>query len=181
MNRRTAILGVGSIAIGSTAVLGSGAFSSVDAQRSISINVADDSIAYLAIEVLNDDIASVSDDVLQLTVDEQLSETGGKGVGVDSEYKFRNVFSVTNQGTNPVVLYGDEDGNTEPYVQLLSGDTELTKSYAADETSRDTISPGQTSDPLSIAIGTGTLDRKEHSIDFTITAATEEELDTHGP
>ncbi|MFB6122039.1 MAG: LamG domain-containing protein, partial [Haloferacaceae archaeon] len=47
MKRRQLLLGLGSVA-GAGSVLGSGAFTSVSADRSVTVNVADDANAFLA-------------------------------------------------------------------------------------------------------------------------------------
>lgn len=53
MNRRKALIGIGSLAVGSGAALGSGAFTSVTADRDVTVETAGDSSAYL--QLVGDD------------------------------------------------------------------------------------------------------------------------------
>ncbi|MEF8900809.1 MAG: twin-arginine translocation signal domain-containing protein [Halovenus sp.] len=50
MNRRKFLVGVGSAAAAGSAVLGSGAFTRVEAQRSVTVQVAEDPNAYLGMD-----------------------------------------------------------------------------------------------------------------------------------
>ena len=50
MKRRQFILGTGAAAAGGSALLGSGAFSSVEAERDVTVEVADDADGYLGLE-----------------------------------------------------------------------------------------------------------------------------------
>ena len=55
MNRRQALIGIGTLAVGSGAALGSGAFTSVEANRDVSVVTAGDADAALGIEDATDD------------------------------------------------------------------------------------------------------------------------------
>jgi len=106
MKRRNFIVGLGALSAGSAAALGTGAFSSVEAERDVSVELADDAQAYLAIEGTSDYAEENEDGVLELEFGDL--EEGGDGVGEDSSYFFgsgnpdRNVFTVQNQGTQTV-------------------------------------------------------------------------------
>jgi len=50
MQRRNLLIGMGSIAAGGAATIGTGAFTSVEADRSVDVNVSDDAGAYLRLE-----------------------------------------------------------------------------------------------------------------------------------
>jgi len=129
MNRRNFVAGLGALTAGGGAALGTGAFSSVEAERSVSVEVADDANAYLALEATSEYATENGDGVLELDFGTDLGTTNsgddlGEHVGNDSSYVFgsgaqdRNVFTVRNQGTNKVkispqyqVLRFDKDGN----------------------------------------------------------------------
>lgn len=128
MNRRSLIAGIGALSTGSAAALGTGAFSSAEAQRSVSVQVADDASAYLAIESTSQ-YADGSGDAIALDfgtlVEDQDGNDLGEHVGENSSTVFgsgaadRNVFTVRNQGRNKVkispqyqVLRFDSDGNS---------------------------------------------------------------------
>ena len=123
MKRRNFIVGLGALSAGGAAALGTGAFSSVEAERDVSVELADDADAYLALEATSDYAEENENGVLELEFGDL--EDHGDGVGEDSSYFFgsgdpeRNVFTVQNQGTQTVevtpayqVLRFDSDGNS---------------------------------------------------------------------
>jgi hypothetical protein len=104
MNRRKYLATLGSLAAGGAAAVGTGAFTSVSADRQVSVQVAGDDAALLALEPCDDpngDYASIDDG--QFTLD--IPNLNGTAFT-----RIDNVFRVTNQGTQPVVLYIEEDG-----------------------------------------------------------------------
>ena len=122
MKRRNFIAGLGALSAGGAAALGTGAFSSVEAERDVSVELADDANAYLALEATSDYAEANEDGMLELDFGDL--EDHGDGVGEDSSYIFgsgnpeRNVFTVENQGTQDVnvtpdqqLIAFDEDGN----------------------------------------------------------------------
>lgn len=123
MKRRSFAIGIGALSVGGAAAVGTGAFSSAEATRDVSVDVADDADAYLAMRS-ESDYAVVEDGVLELDFGKDLGEDLGEHVGEDSWYQFGNpsddywVFSVENQGTQEVelspgrqALRFDGDGN----------------------------------------------------------------------
>lgn len=83
MNRRTLLLGLGSTAAGTAAVLGTGAFSAAQVRgRDVDIAVTNDSDALIGL-VPNPEVAGVHDDGGELTID--LDETG---INQNSTYQF---------------------------------------------------------------------------------------------
>jgi hypothetical protein len=106
MKRRKFIIGTGALAAGSAAAVGSGAFTSVQADRSVSVNVAGDDSALLALEPCesspNGDYASIGEDG-QFTLD--IPNLNGNAFT-----RIDDVFKITNQGTQPVVVYIQELG-----------------------------------------------------------------------
>ena len=129
MKRRNFIIGTGALAAGGGAALGTGAFSAATAERDISVEVADDADAYLALES-DSEYAEEVDGVIELDLGQDLGEDQGEHVGLDSSYFFGsgdsdyNVFTVENQGTEEVqvepifqAFYFDEDGDQIEFVK----------------------------------------------------------------
>lgn len=112
---------------GSAAVVGSGAFSSVSAQRTVEVNVAGDASALLGIrrarEAGNDgdqgsDDESTSPSDATANADEYVntsgdtvsldftgSSQGATGVNQNAETKFKNLLDFLNNGTQHIELY----------------------------------------------------------------------------
>ncbi|MDL0125257.1 hypothetical protein PNQ92_07505, partial [Halobacterium salinarum] len=109
MKRRNFVLGLGALAAGSGAAVGTGAFSTVQAERDIGIDVAGDSDAYLAIEPgdENGDYltgADTSAAALDFTSGNDQVTGGGEGLNANALSTFADVFSIRNQGTQDVEL-----------------------------------------------------------------------------
>jgi hypothetical protein len=89
MKRRNFLVGAGAAAIGGSALLGSGAFSEVNAQRQVTVQVAEDPNAYLGMDdcqdsngntTPNSSFASIDDDG-HLQVDMTPSNPGRRRAG----------------------------------------------------------------------------------------------------
>ena len=111
MKRRNFIAGLGALSAGSAAAVGTGAFSSVEADRDINVEIAGDAEAYLAFESSGEYATVDNDGVLELDFGDL--DDLGDGVGEDSTYFFGSpqtedekdrVFEVRNQGTGEVEL-----------------------------------------------------------------------------
>lgn len=128
MNRRQLLAGVGAVAAGGAA-LGTGAFTSADADRSVSVGVADEDQAYLALEptqsengtFVNQDTSA--NDELSIDINDAAgTQDDGNGVGLSSVYEFDDVFRVENQGTQEIdVSIGELAGDDfDPDVSGLT-------------------------------------------------------------
>lgn len=115
MKRRQLLAGLGATAAGG-AVVGTGAFTSTTAQRSVSVSVADEEDAYLSLDDTlpdaRDDNSAYSEQIgsqgNELVLDFNGNNIGsGQGVGKDSEYEFDNLFAIENQGTQSVFVQID--------------------------------------------------------------------------
>ena len=113
MKRRQVILGLGAIATGGSALIGSGAFSSVEAERDISVEVAGDDSAYLRLGPCTDEDGNekpngaytVQDDGLfGIALTEENDNVDGDGVNPEARSTFHNVFEMCNQGTQEVCI-----------------------------------------------------------------------------
>jgi len=107
MERRKFMIGAGSTAIGASAIVGSGAFSTVWANRDVEAEVVGDSDANLGLEVRKQRYAGYDGNQFHLDID-RLNE--------DANTRLHNVFWVRNNGTNDVsveVHELDKDGNLD--------------------------------------------------------------------
>jgi len=120
MERRKFLLGVGGSAIGGGALLGSGAFSRIESQRRVKIQVAKDPDAYLGLDECPGSANSSYtglDDSGHLEIDmspdnPNIGEAGaddaaGLGVNSDSFTYFDNLFQICNQGKEAAGIWID--------------------------------------------------------------------------
>lgn len=137
MKRRKLLLGL-SATVSAGAAMGTGAFTSVSAERNVSVSVADDKAAFLKLEQRGSGRRSYEDGSVETVAfdipgpDE--SEYGGTdpdGVGADSVYRFgedaahdeAGLFSVENQGTQPVKVYATQPEGSGPGVAIFNAET----------------------------------------------------------
>jgi len=115
MQRRKFIAGLGSLAAAGAAGIGTGAFTSVSADRSVSIATAGDANAFLGFTKAQDGDGNVYPNAQeyveisngQVSLDFTSSEdTSGSASGINKNAKstFDNLFDITNNGTQEVVL-----------------------------------------------------------------------------
>ncbi len=104
MDRRRFLLGAGGAAIGGSALLGSGAFTRVESQRAVTIQVAEDPDAYLGMQGCpdspNQSYTNI-DDQGHLEVDmtdANPTDADGEGINSDSRSYFDDVFQICNNG-----------------------------------------------------------------------------------
>jgi hypothetical protein len=110
MQRRKFIAGMGSLAAAGAAGIGTGAFTSVSADRTLTVDVAGDASAYLALEPSdgpNAEFATETGDTLEINFTD--SEEGGSGLNEDARTVIRDVFKITNQGTQDVFVWVEND------------------------------------------------------------------------
>ena len=147
MNRRTFVVGVGALAAGGAAAIGTGAFDSVEAERTVTAELSDDADAYLALESTGSHSELDGNGRLKLMDINGLSnDGGGQGVGGDSEYYFDGVFRVTNQGAETVHFY------VAALDEFTDGNDELEEIYVYEDGARGTPLDG---DAGAIELGSG--------------------------
>ena len=144
MDRRKFLVGLGSASVGGSALIGSGAFSRVEAQRSVTIEVAEDPDAYLGLDkcrypdyegehVPNGSYAHLDDHGhLEILMNEDNphhpDDDLGAGVNSESQTWFHNVFQICNQGKDTVCVHIEEfetlenDPDYGPTVDFYLGD-----------------------------------------------------------
>lgn len=108
MERRKFLIGTGALAAGGAAALGSGAFSRVESDRDVSIQVATDKYAYVGFNSLNntnsqnytgyDDNGHFYIDIGKIPEDEYDGRRTGAGVNSNSTTWFERLFRLCNQG-----------------------------------------------------------------------------------
>ena len=111
MNRRQLLAGFGAAAAGSGAALGTGAFTTAQANRDVSVNVTGDASAYVALNSQTE-YAIQNGDQLKLDFSQTVSG-GGSGIGKSSSIVVGDtnpnnseppIFTLTNQGTQEVEI-----------------------------------------------------------------------------
>ena len=101
MERRKFILGAGSTAIGASAVIGSGAFTSAEVRdRDVEVDVAEDSAGFVELSSLDEDYAEETDEgKLRLSFQGDLNgifDGEAEGVNTHSYFTFDDVFQIRN-------------------------------------------------------------------------------------
>lgn len=136
MERRKFVLGLGSLAAGGAAAMGTGAFSVKAKNREFTANVAGDKAAYLGLDARESPYARQTSDG-KLAVSLQ-GNGRGEGLNQDAITTIDKLFVVKNQGTEAVdvtVSLDDYSGHVTPYAR---GDTDF--DLSANSVS---LSPGQ--------------------------------------
>jgi hypothetical protein len=123
MKRRHVIAALGTLAGGSALVTGTGAFTSVEANRDVSVQVADDASAFLRMaaagEGNNEYITTNSGELgIDLTSNNPTT-AGGKGVNANATTVIADLFEIQNQGTQEI----DVEVTPLSFVETSSGDT----------------------------------------------------------
>lgn len=109
MQRRNFLIGVSSTAVAGSALLGTGAFSRVESQRNVAIQVATDDEAYLGMSVIDDSLNStnfaeldgnghLAIDIGDFGADGDYDYDTGVGVNSDSFTYFDDLFRLCNNG-----------------------------------------------------------------------------------
>jgi hypothetical protein len=108
MNRRKFIATLGVVTAGTSGAVGTGAFTSVSADRSVSVETASDANAFLALEPspgANGNYATTEDGMLAIQLDGSDNTPEGNGVNNNAETIIKDVFRMRNQGTQRVYVY----------------------------------------------------------------------------
>jgi len=118
MNRRNVLIGLGTVAAGGGAVLGTGAFSTVEAQRTVDIQTSGDSEAVVQFS-LSGQIAGSDNDTIKFDT---------KDINADAITKFDGALTITIPGSTRGTTYEVEitDGSED--------DNDILKNSSADET-----------------------------------------------
>ena len=156
VSRRTTILGLGGLLVGGGALLGTGAFNTIEAQRSVSLETAGDANAFLGLEILDGAVVDETDGTIEFDL------------LADATTTYEDLINVRNNGTQTVtslrfefIVEGAEqdDGAAEDALKIISGDAtidavdELNLLFESDagDAGDDELAPGQAV-PIGIAI-----------------------------
>lgn len=148
MQRRKFVVGLGSLTAGGAAAMGTGAFTRAGLNdRNADIRVTTDQSAFLALRPTgsNDSNKYVSFGTDQLSVDIDSDAAGaGSGVNENSNYYFKNLFKIVNQGSQPVTVTiegadSSDAGKRLKWVNQNGGGDGATKGSV----SGTTIAPGE--------------------------------------
>lgn len=101
LTRRNTIIGLGTIAASAGVIGGSGAFDSVEADRSVEVSVAGDAEALLKLDPTNDTIAQENDGILYFELNENLGENAA--INDNATTKFKNAIRITNNGPDQTI------------------------------------------------------------------------------
>lgn len=161
MKRRVLIAGIGAAVTGAGGILGTGAFTSVDADRTATVAVAQENESFLAIfpsdgqpngTFATQGAGNGAEEIGLDFNDAGGTSSGSQGVGTDSTYIFDDVFRVENQGTQDV--YIDIASLTD--IPLKSGGGspgDVTVEFIAkDESGNRTVIDGSNAD-LTVPVG----------------------------
>jgi len=155
MERRKFLIGAGSAAVGASALVGSGAFTSVQANRTVTIGTADDSDAYLAFDQsnsVNEDYAGVNEDGT-VFIDLDNNSVMGDGLNTESTTQINDIFKIKNQGTQAVVVYVDPSSIQNSNRTTSSGfgiDPQASNRPNGDYTNTSGVSGGVEDDQISL-------------------------------
>lgn len=141
MKRRHFLLGIGSAVAVSSAALGTGAFTSVEANRRLEVETAGDNNALLALKQLGDGTDDLNGRSLEGGSPEQvafsfpgtgeLEDDSDLGLGADSVYEFdrdsgesddsepvEGLLRIINQGTQSVRVYSQFETDSQLEIEL---------------------------------------------------------------
>jgi hypothetical protein len=182
MQRRNLLIGMGSLAAGGAATIGTGAFTSVKADRSVDINTTGDANAFLSIERATDGSGNVTPNAgeyvegnqnngtlsIDLASADDTSNSGASGINKNAKTIFDNLLDITNNGTQDVVLSVDSDliasqgGFLGIYAENSQGDSSDNTGLSSSDTSQTTtLTPGEAATNIGIYIPKGNTDQVE--------------------
>ena len=122
MQRRKFVIGMGALASGAAAAVGTGAFNITRTDRSISVNVTADSDAYLGLESTSA-YAEERGGELEVAFDGSIDGQNGEGLGQNANYVFTDVFAIKNNGTDDIAVTLSDS------LDSISWDTEFPRAY----------------------------------------------------
>jgi hypothetical protein len=150
MRRRKMLIGLGSLAAGGAAATGTGAFTSVTADRTITVNTANDNDAFLQLtpsDGENGAYAEQDGGTLEIAFDGSNTDSGeptGNGINDNAKTIIRDVFDITNQGTQAVFVW--IEGLGDDPVGVFSDDVASGTAVGNGDTGMGPNNPGATPD-----------------------------------
>ena len=135
-SRRSVLIGLGSLVAGGGALLGTGAFTTVTAERTVSIETTGDASGFLGLEAADridnsgtnqsnastganqNEYVQETGETIQINLDggsDEDADDNGTGLNQNAKTTFRNLVTITNNGTQTVTnltLDIEEDSGT---------------------------------------------------------------------
>ena len=104
LTRRNALIGLGTVAAGAGVVGGSGAFTQVEAERTVNISTAGDGSAALTLEGTgspnaNEYVSTSGSSTIQLDLNGTSSGNGSSGLNKNAKTTIDNLVKITNNGS----------------------------------------------------------------------------------
>ena len=138
MKRRTAILGLGGLVAGGGAAMGTGAFTSVEAERDVDVTVAGDLESYIALQPVQDGLVEDPDErdlesrtpVAQDDPFSKVDETSGRlelnvtALNAEAETIIPNLFEIRHQGVEnrDVTVFIEQNGENTDVLTFFTFD-----------------------------------------------------------
>ena len=117
VKRRKVLAGLGSMAAGSAALMGTGAFTQISASRGVKVSLAGDANALLGLRSDSSKnrnaeyVEYESDDTLSINISGTNSNLAAEGINDDAVTIIRDMFDIVNQGPNPVFVWQETNGD----------------------------------------------------------------------
>jgi hypothetical protein len=147
MQRRTFIAGLGVLAAGGSAVLGTSAVSSVTAERNITATVAGDGKAYLEIQKGTANGFAVENLDGEFRVSLADDPDGGNGLNEDAVSSFDDVFRINNTGEENLKVHIED---AKDRIEFYFGEDAAGSNYGDDTTATAILEPG--AEPLKVGV-----------------------------
>ena len=153
-SRRSVLIGLGSLVAGGGALLGTGAFTTVTAERTVNVSTTGDASAFLQLEPADENdndngaYASQSDDgTIVIDLNGNAGTNGGSGLNQDAKTTIRDIVQVTNNGTDPItnlnLTMTDSSDNTLTDTISFTSDTDASGPHShADNILSDSLGTG---------------------------------------
>lgn len=161
MRRRTLLVGIGSAAIGTGTAIGAGAFTQTEADRSVNVDVAADSAAFVALEDHQSRAAvdASSANAIQIDLSSSLYSAGD---GVNDKATIRvgdgDIGATPMVGQGAFRILNQTGGDLNITISPTSNDADDARLYLGADTAGDAtvdtseiVSDGSTSSSLTIA------------------------------
>lgn len=176
------MLGVGSF---TATVVGTGAFSSVSAERQISVKVADDDDAYLTIDPSSQWTRSTtSSGEVEFYIPGLKNRAGvggpeGDGIAPNSTYTFSSLAKIQNQGSDPVEVFSVAPTLPSGFerLSLVNSDQQDLLNMESNATE---LAPGE-SFWAGLLIETGSANTGDHNLSLVIHADPTTESSSSSP
>ena len=171
MGRKGKLFGLLAVLAAIGLVTASGAFTTVSAERTASVNVAGDANALLALDPTSGPNGQTYADVSNGQLELDLANGSAAGVNPNAKTTVTSVFRITNQGTQKVSVKISDSGDNSDAVTFYNS-TDAKRTDGGLESSEAALAPGE-SIVVSIEIDTTTagVSANDNLIDeITITA-----------